>query len=279
MEVVPPITPRGAAAAPGAAAAVPRADGRTPPETEAFQRSPEDAVTRRLERAIAGMEATKRTLAERLAAMLVKERDTLDWRIVRGRCVVQLLLVQSIADIAASHYERLSLAHIESLLTSLELAQQFAAEANRNAALRRAAQTSGVLRLFVKQEVDSALGLLRFLLRLYAEGIADATKEKLAEQKLLGMCEALVAEVGEADKPEHAQNPEAQLYAAAKVPLVQAMLKGVSEFSAEQFSRNLGRLYPLLTELIVSGTRDQRLVVRELFARLGATLLPKKAEA
>ena len=93
------------------------------------------------------------------------------------------------------------------------------------------------------------------------------------------MCEALVAEVGEADKPEHAQNPEAQLYAAAKVPLVQAMLKGVSEFSAEQFSRNLGRLYPLLTELIVSGTRDQRLVVRELFARLGATLLPKKAEA
>ena len=258
-----PVTPR-----------APKSDA-TKADTEVFQRSPEDAVTKRLERATAGMEAPKRPLYDRLAALLTRERESLDWRLVRGRCVVQLLLIQSITEMAANHYERLSLPHVESLLSTLDVAQQFAADTNKNAALRRAAQTSGVLRLFVKQEVDSSDGLLRLLLRLYSEGITDAKKEQLAERKLLSLCETLVAEMSEADKPENAQNPEAQLYAAAKVPVVQAALKGIAEFSPVQFSRNLPRLYPLLTDLIVSGSRDQRMVLRDLFVRLGSSMLPK----
>lgn len=265
------------------AALAPAADAVAPPvsprgrdsnavEVESTSRS-SDVVTKRLERAIAGMGSNSRPLAERLAALLAKERETLDWRLVRSHSVVQLLLIGSITEVATSHYDRLALPHVESLLTTLSYSQQFAAEANKNAALRRAAQTSGALRLFVKQEVDSCQGLLQLLLRLYSEGATDRTKEQLAEGRLLALIEMLVAEMSEADKPENAQNPEAQLYAAAKVPVVQAALKGVAEFSPSQFSRNLPRIYPLLSDLIVIGTRDQRVVVRELFVRLGGAML------
>jgi hypothetical protein len=66
--------------------------------------------------------------------------------------------------------------------------------------------------------------------------------------------------------------PEAQINAAARVPVGQLLLRGLLQWRPAQLNQHLLTLYPLLVDLIMASSRDLRAPLRELFQMLRPAL-------
>ncbi len=257
-------TPTPAAAAAPTASAAAKALLDDDKELESPHRQVEETMHARLAAAVAegASEPTREPLAVKLQRTVVAE-GAADWKNVRGRCTMQLIVIQSVADIITSHYAHLSNDNLQMLLATLEQAHRFAHAANNKPELKKLAASAGVARLFIRQEVDSGSCFARILLRMYSED--DTVKSALAEARLLALCQSAMGDMLAADS----HNPEAQVYLAAKVPVLQLLLKGVADFKPAQYHAHLGRLYPLLVDMMMASSRDLRHTLREVFLRIG----------
>jgi len=66
-----------------------------------------------------------------------------------------------------------------------------------------------------------------------------------------------------------ANNPEVERLTSAYVQIVLQILRGILDFYDEQFLKHLPLFYGICNELIMSSNKDIRLVVRDIFVRIG----------
>lgn len=100
------------------------------------------------------------------------KKDKIDFRVVRSKCVVQLLLIQLVQDAVVSFYLKLTTKHVEKLGESLCKSYSFAQQFNANVDLRYSLWRSGFMNQvpnLLKQETCGLTSYLRILFWLYLD--------------------------------------------------------------------------------------------------------------
>lgn len=202
------------------------------------------------------------------------ETRYIDFRVVRAKCVVQLLLVTTVQDTVVCFYRALSTSQLLALADALEGSYQFAHDFNANVELRYSLWRAGFMTQvpnLLKQETSGLAAYFRVLLWLYIDEARGAAAKSAVETRLLSLLQRVLG--GYAASCEHARSkPEEQREVAALTPVVVLMVRGQLQLSNDQFHRHLGIFFPLLLELVsTSEAREVRVAVKEL---LGARLSP-----
>lgn len=138
----------------------------------------------------------------------------------------------------------------------------------------------------MRLETDSCACYVQVLLRLFSE--TDAAKVQLAEARLISVATAVLRALATPVDDlayllplsslqlsltrDRIFRPEAQINAAARVPVGQLLLRGLLQWRPAQLNQHLSTLYPLLVDLIMASSRDLRAPLRELFQMLRPTL-------
>lgn len=202
------------------------------------------------------------------------ETRYIDFRVVRAKCVVQLLLVTTVQDTVVCFYRALSTSQLLALADALEGSYQFAHDFNANVELRYSLWRAGFMTQvpnLLKQETSGLAAFFRVLLWLYIDEARGVSAKSAVEARLLALLQRVLG--GYAASCEHARSkPEEQREVAALTPVVVLMIRGQLQLSNDQFHRHLGIFFPLLLELVsTSEAREVRVAVKEL---LGSRLSP-----
>ncbi|GAB0491795.1 hypothetical protein MMPV_003050 [Pyropia vietnamensis] len=202
------------------------------------------------------------------------ETRYIDFRVVRAKCVVQLLLVTTVQDTVVCFYRALSTSQLLALADALEGSYQFAHDFNANVELRYSLWRAGFMTQvpnLLKQETSGLAAYFRVLLWLYIDEARGAAAKSAVEARLLALLQRVLG--GYVASCEHARSkPEEQREVAALTPVVVLMVRGHLQMSNDQFQRHLGTFFPLLLELMsTSEAQEVRVAVKEL---LGARLSP-----
>jgi brefeldin A-inhibited guanine nucleotide-exchange protein len=198
----------------------------------------------------------------------------IDFRVVRAKCVVQLLLIQLVQDAVVSFYLDLSTEHILALASAVERSYGFAHDFNANVELRFSLWRAGFMNQvpnLLKQETTGLTAYLRIVFWLYLDGAKDS--EASAEPKLMALCSRVLQ--GFVQSCDEAQaKPEEQREVSALIPVVTFVVNGMMQMSNEQFEKHLPSMYDLLLNLVECA--DDRLVrsavTNLLRARIGPML-------
>eukprot|EP00741_Cyanophora_paradoxa_P005196 tig00000852_g5036.t1 len=225
-----------------------------------------------------------------------------DFKDIRCKCIVQLLLIQAVNDMVGKHYAALQIAHLETLLDALAHSFAFARSFNQNMDLRVSLWRAGFMNQvpnLLKQEGNGTSCCLRILFRMYAEKEPSmADRPGVAEPRLIALCQEVVrayagrsgeAAAGPAAAAAGAAGrgvvPEQQREMMAMTPILSLVLRGFLHFDSEQFVRHLPLFYDAFADLVPSDSLEIRQVLRDLFAqRIGpllqlAGLLPQTSAA
>jgi len=202
------------------------------------------------------------------------ETRYIDFRVVRAKCVVQLLLVTTVQDTVVCFYRALSTSQLLALADALEGSYQFAHDFNANVELRYSLWRAGFMTQvpnLLKQETSGLAAYFRVLLWLYIDEARGSGAKSAVEARLLALLQRVLG--GYVASCEHARSkPEEQREVAALTPVVVLMVRGQLQLSNDQFHKHLGISFPLLLELVsTSEAREVRVAVKEL---LGARLSP-----
>lgn len=109
------------------------------------------------------------------------------FKVIKGKCTVQLNLVETLNEIVFTHYSSLATSHLLTLLDALLQSYSFATSANANILVRNSLQKTGILELLLRLETMSISCYFRVLFRMYAESTNDAEQRKaIAEERLIG---------------------------------------------------------------------------------------------
>ena len=192
----------------------------------------------------------------KLKHSLPPRRRPLDKKVINGRCNVQLVLIQSIQEITLAHYQSLEPRHLDIMLTALLSVFKFSFEANTNKEIWRGTAKTGLMPLLVKQEHNCMASYLNLLLRMYSD--SEPERVALAEARLIPYawhtaqlvtlsrclalslthhlcvyrcCQEILQDFIHCDA-DAANIP--QQYLAAKVPIVQATLRGMLQWKEAQ---------------------------------------------
>jgi len=188
-----------------------------------------------------------------------------DWKSVRGKCVVQILLIQAVKDAISAHFNFLTSDHILILLESLDTCSHFCYDANHDTNLSKStASISGLVRLLVKMEIDSLGCYLSILFNMYAYN----NKGLVSEPLLMRKAEDLIKEFSRTGAGVSLSADEQQ-YLNAKVPIIEQLLQGYLNFTDVQFAKHTPYFYPLFCELMLAPSRDIRLILKQVFTRIG----------
>jgi len=195
-------------------------------------------------------------------------------KVVRGHCTVQLGLIETVNEIVFTHYSSLSTSHLGKLLDSLEACYLFSSSTNNNAILQAKLQKTGMLELLLRQETMAISYYIRILFRMYAETVKDAEwRNQIAEDRLIGRCKNVLQEYLEKSAD---QNSQKETYLKRVVmsytQIIVQVLKGLNDLTDTQFSKHLPLFFPLLSELVLTESKDIRAVLKDTFARLGKRL-------
>jgi brefeldin A-inhibited guanine nucleotide-exchange protein len=198
----------------------------------------------------------------------------IDFRVVRAKCVVQLLLIQLVQDAVVSFYLDLSTEHILALASSVETSYSFAHDFNADIELRFSLWRTGFMNQvpnLLKQETTGLTAYLRIIFWLYLD--ESKGSEASAEPKLIALCSRVLN--GFVLSCEEARSkPEEKREVDALIPVVTFIVNGMMQMSTEQFEKHLPTMYHLLLNL--SECADDRLVrsavCNLLRARIGPML-------
>jgi len=190
-----------------------------------------------------------------------------DWKSVRGKCVVQILLIQAVKDTIISQFNYLTSDHILILLESLETCSYFCFDANHDINLiKSTASVVGLVRLIVKMEIDSVGCYLSILFNMYASD--SKQKGQVSEPLLIRKAEDLIKEFSKTGAGVSLSADEQQ-YLNAKVPIIEQLLQGYLNFTDSQFCKHAAYFYPMFCELMLAPSRDIRLILKQVFTRIG----------
>eukprot|EP00179_Madagascaria_erythrocladioides_P004385 CAMPEP_0198322282 /NCGR_PEP_ID=MMETSP1450-20131203/10795_1 /TAXON_ID=753684 ORGANISM="Madagascaria erythrocladiodes, Strain CCMP3234" /NCGR_SAMPLE_ID=MMETSP1450 /ASSEMBLY_ACC=CAM_ASM_001115 /LENGTH=729 /DNA_ID=CAMNT_0044025891 /DNA_START=1 /DNA_END=2187 /DNA_ORIENTATION=+ len=205
----------------------------------------------------------------------LEARSTIDFKVVRTKCVMQLLLIQTIQGIVERSYIRLSTSQIVALSDALERSFAFAHKFNLDLDLRFSLWKAGFMNqvpnLF-KQETTGMVAFLRLLFVLYLDDFKDSESRTKVSGKLFGFCEEIlrgfvISNGNLRDKPEE------QRELLALVPVVCSILHGFLQMPEERFTEHLGKFFDLFMELIEVESRDVRMSVSDVIRfRIGSRL-------
>lgn len=192
------------------------------------------------------------------ASVSPKTQKTIDFRVVRAKCVVQLLLIQLVQDIVVSFYLDMSTEHILALASSVERSYSFAHDFNADIALRFSLWRSGFMNQvpnLLKQETSGLTAYLRIIFWLYLD---EAKKsEASAEPKLMALCSRVLKGFVQSCDEARAK-PDEQREVAALIPVVAFIISGMMQMSNDQFAKHLPVMFDLLLDLVEC--TDDRLV-------------------
>lgn len=219
--------------------------------------------------------------AEEVVNALQLECDKLlRFRGVKCRCVVQLLLLDSVEEVFYKHAGSFSVPQIQSIVEAVRRCYQFATDFNANTELRNTLWKKGFMSKvpnLLRQSGNGMACLLRILFRLYAENEIDIeARQNLAEPMLVTCCEEVIscylALSRRAQKKVSVDlelAKEIETYGA----LVVVILSKFLVLTKEQFARHLPRFYRMLVELILSDDGQIRAALKGVFDDLVTPLL------
>lgn len=203
------------------------------------------------------------------------DSQKIDFRVVRAKCVVQLLLIQLVQDTVVSFYRRLSTAHILELSTALEQSYIFAHDFNADIELRYSLWRAGFMNQvpnLLKQETNGLTAYLRIAFWLYLDPKREDERPS-AEEKIMPLCERVLrgyilsCEVAESKSEDRRE-------VVALTPVVTFIVNSMMQMSSSQFEAQLGSLYGILLDLMEGADeREVRNAVGNLFrVRIAPTL-------
>ncbi|KAI8994988.1 hypothetical protein BDB01DRAFT_872611 [Pilobolus umbonatus] len=214
-------------------------------------------------------------------AVEVSEERLMNFQQVIIKCVLQLMLIQTISDLLAkdSVYCAYPASHLMTLMGCLGRSFHFAKRFNIDNDLRMALFRFGFMKQLpnlLKQETSSGGCYVSILMRMYAnlENINDRDdKREEIEGILIPLCNeifTLYAELDHETKPKNI---------AAWTPVVVNILNGLSQLQDEDFLRHVPRFYLPSVELLgqESLLPDIRMALRTLLIRVGKSYHITKA--
>eukprot|EP00698_Gefionella_okellyi_P024701 TRINITY_DN878_c0_g1_i2.p1 TRINITY_DN878_c0_g1~~TRINITY_DN878_c0_g1_i2.p1 ORF type:complete len:1588 (+),score=410.80 TRINITY_DN878_c0_g1_i2:68-4831(+) len=185
----------------------------------------------------------------------------------RRKSIVQQLLVQAVADIVSSLYDKMGRKDLQTILDCLEGSSVFARTFNACIDVRIGLVRAG----FVTQpptlrnlETESMLAYLGLLFRMYA---STSDTRAQAEARLTTLIVNLLQEhVKEGIVPPTLY---AQHHATAQIRVIQALMRGVCKLERDQFERLLPQVYEFFVQLVRSPIAEVCAELVGVFSRVG----------
>lgn len=199
----------------------------------------------------------------------------IDFRVVRAKCVVQLLLIEVVQEVVVSFYSKLSTEQIMSLSTSLEKSHTFAHRFNADVELRYSLWRAGFMNQvpnLLKQETNGLMAYLRIMFWLYLD-VSRGDSNRWSEDKLMALCERVLRHYIESCE-EAPSKPEERREVTALSPVVCFIVSSVMQMSNRQFEHHLGDLYSIFLDLLDSADDSgvRRAVTKLFRARISPTV-------
>jgi len=202
------------------------------------------------------------------------QKAGLDMKLIRGKSIVQLSLVEELNNIAFTHYSSLTTDHLVMLLDSLQSCYNFSRTSNNNTHLQKELIKSGLRDLLIRKETTTISCYLRVLFRMYGETLKDSENRiAVSEDRLIKMCsEILVTYIQQNQILQNniqIPNTEIKRVATAYANIVVQILKGILDLYDAQFMKHLTLYYPLFCDLVLHDNKDIREQLRFAFLRVG----------
>jgi len=145
-----------------------------------------------------------------------------------------------------------------SLIECLELAYNFSHNLNKQHSLYEFLARTSISELLKKQEINSISSYLTICFKLYGETKVDVeNRVAKSEERIVLKCTAIMTEFVE------------ELDVANKIPIIIQILKSLLQLEESQFYKNSGIFYNLLVSLMLTDSRDIRVILRDIMRRLG----------
>ncbi|CDF38205.1 unnamed protein product [Chondrus crispus] len=181
----------------------------------------------------------------------VPNSSKIDFRVVRAKCVVQLLLIQLVQEMVVSFYRVLSTEHILGLSESLEMSYKFAHDFNVDTELRYSLWQAGFMNQvpnLLKQETNGLMAYLRIVFWLYLD--PQRTEEGgSTEAKVMSLCEkVLQGFIRSCDEAQSKAEERREVLALS--PVVCFIVNSIMQMSATQFGKHMPRIYEILLNLL-----------------------------
>lgn len=177
----------------------------------------------------------------------------IDFRVVRAKCVVQLLLIEIVQEVVVSFYTKLSTDDVISLSSSLETSYSFAHRFNADVDLRYSLWRAGFMNQvpnLLKQETNGLMAYLRIMFWLYLDE-SRGESSRWSEDKLMALCGQVLRRYIETCEEAPAKSDERREVAALS-PVVCFIISSVIQMSDGQFENHLEELYTVLLNLLDS---------------------------
>lgn len=190
----------------------------------------------------------------------------IDFRVVRAKCVVQLLLIQLVQEIVVSFYRVLPTKDILDLSQSLARSYTFAHDFNADIELRYSLWRAGFMNQvpnLLKQETNGLMAYLRIVFWLYLD--PKRNEGGSTEEKVMELCETVLR--GYISSCQEAQSKsEERREVVALSPVVCFIVNGMLQMSSSQFESHLPKLYNILLDLLEDADEiEVRCTVTRLF--------------
>jgi len=195
-------------------------------------------------------------------------------KLARGKCTVQLNFIESLNEIAFTHYSNLTTEHLVILLDTLNNCYRISPDKDILQVVKPPnAISSEILDLLIREETTAISCYFRLLFRMYAEAGKDSSERiAISEPRLTKKCHEVLTEyiqTGVDVNNKYANNPEVEKVITAYWQIISQILKGILDLYDEQFMKHLAFFYPTMCELIVSPSKDLRQVLRDIFTKVG----------
>ncbi len=204
-----------------------------------------------------------------------RENRTIDFRVVRSKCVVQLLLIQLIQDVVVSFYTKITTEHIGEMAAALHESYTFAKEFNANVELRYSLWRAGFMNQvpnLLKQETSGLTTYMRIMFWLYLDPDREDEGCRL-EEAVVTLCDSVLKRfISTSEAPNAKADDRREI--AALTPVVILIVNGMMQMSTEQFFKHLGDMYAVLLQLMESASdrKVRRAISRLMRARIGPQL-------
>lgn len=201
----------------------------------------------------------------------------IDFRVVRAKCVVQLLLIEVVQEVVVSFYNKLQTEDILSMSECLEMSYRFANKFNADIELRYSLWRTGFMNQvpnLLKQETNGLMAYLRIMFWLYLDEKRE-DMESWSEDKMMELCESVLRRYIHACEEAPSKSEERREVAALS-PVVSFIVNSVMQMSEQQFKKHLDELYRILLDLLDScdDRNARRTVTKLLRARIMPTIGP-----
>ncbi|KAK9722111.1 guanine nucleotide exchange protein for ADP-robosylation factor [Basidiobolus ranarum] len=205
------------------------------------------------------------------ASLYQMDKQKQEFRRITARCVLRLLLIQTVDDLFNSNeivYRSIDSHHLFILIDCLERSYSFAQRFNSDMELRAAIFEAGLMpqlpNLF-RQETLSACSCVFLLFKMYSDNSKDRQNHAdEVEDKLGPLCHTILSSYNMIDRSSVDSNLEIWR------PIVVKVLNKLCELEESQFAKHVPKLYPQILALFSSKLHtDVRLSVQRFLTRLG----------